>query len=72
MDAMKNDLVESTSFSEKDLADRLLEKRTRLGLKRTELAKIIGCSSSSIGAWEDGINKPKGDLAAKVNEWLDA
>ncbi|WP_446891479.1 LexA family protein [Aeromonas veronii] len=59
------------------ISDRILSRRTALGLSKTALAKAIGISGVSVGKWESGLNQPKGrylnDLAAALGvsvDWL--
>lgn len=59
------------------ISDRILSRRTVLGLSKTALAKAIGVSDVSVGKWESGLNQPKGrylnDLAAALGvsvDWL--
>ena len=59
------------------ISDRILSRRTALGLSKTALAKAIGLSGVSVGKWESGLNQPKGrylnDLAAALGvsvDWL--
>ena len=53
-----------------NISDRILSRRTALGLSKTALAKAIGISDVSVGKWESGLNQPKGrylnDLAAAL------
>lgn len=60
-----------------NISDRILSRRTALGLSKTALAKAIGVSDVSVGKWESGLNQPKGrylnDLADVLGvsvDWL--
>lgn len=39
--------------------DQLLETRTRLGLNRAQVAKVLGVLPPRINEWENGIRTPK-------------
>lgn len=39
--------------------DQLLKTRTRLGLSRSQVAKVLGVLPPRINEWEDGIRTPR-------------
>lgn len=51
-------------------ASRLREKREELGLKQSELGKMLGVTGSAIGNYENGVSSPKADILYKVFDVL--
>lgn len=49
---------------------RLREKREELGLKQSELGKMLGITGSAIGNYENGISSPKADILYRVFDVL--
>lgn len=49
---------------------RLREKREELGLKQSELGKLLGITGSAIGNYENGISSPKADILYRVFDVL--
>lgn len=49
---------------------RLREKREALGLKQSELGKLLGVTGSAIGNYENGVSSPKADVLYKVFDVL--
>lgn len=45
---------------------RLRERREELGLKQSELGKMLGVTGSAIGNYENGVSSPKADILNKV------
>ncbi len=45
---------------------RLKERREELGLKQSELGKLLGVTGSAIGNYENGISSPKADVLYQV------
>lgn len=45
---------------------RLRERREELGLKQSELGKMLGITGSAIGNYENGISSPKADILYQV------
>jgi DNA-binding XRE family transcriptional regulator len=46
------------------------DARKKLGLSRSDLARLIGCSSRSIDRWEVGETEPQGIYINKLKEVL--
>lgn len=51
-------------------SSRLREKREALGLKQSELGKLLGVTGSAIGNYENGVSSPKADILYKVFDVL--
>lgn len=49
---------------------RLRERREELGLKQSELGKMLGITGSAIGNYENGISSPKADILYQVFDVL--
>lgn len=49
---------------------RLKERREELGLKQSELGKMLGITGSAIGNYENGISSPKADILYQVFDVL--
>ena len=49
---------------------RLREQREALGLKQSELGKMLGVTGSAIGNYENGVSSPKADVLYKVFDSL--
>lgn len=49
---------------------RLKEKREELGLKQSELGKMLGITGAAIGNYENGISSPKADILYRVFDVL--
>lgn len=49
---------------------RLRERREALGLKQSELGKLLGVTGSAIGNYENGISSPKADILYQVFDVL--
>ncbi|WP_192901453.1 helix-turn-helix domain-containing protein [Trabulsiella odontotermitis] len=49
-----------TMKSTTKMSDRIVARRTELGLTQRGLAKLVGLSSVSILKWENGQNEPSG------------
>ena len=49
---------------------RLRERREELGLKQSELGKLLGVTGSAIGNYENGISSPKADVLYQVFDVL--
>lgn len=49
---------------------RLREKREELGLKQSELGKLLGVTGSAIGNYENEISSPKADILYRVFDVL--
>lgn len=45
---------------------RLKERREELGLKQSELGKMLGITGSAIGNYENGVSSPKADILYQV------
>ncbi len=45
---------------------RLRDRREELGLKQSELGKMLGVTGSAIGNYENGVSSPKADILNKV------
>ncbi|MBR1565152.1 MAG: helix-turn-helix transcriptional regulator, partial [Oscillospiraceae bacterium] len=50
---------------------RLRERREALGLKQSELGKMLGVTGSAIGNYENGVSFPKADVLYRVFDALD-
>ena len=51
-------------------ASRLRERREALGLKQSELGKLLGVTGSAIGNYENGVSSPKADILYQVFDVL--
>ena len=40
------------------MGDAIREKREEIGLSRTKLAEMIGCTERSVFIWENGVHPP--------------
>lgn len=49
---------------------RLRERREELGLKQSELGKMLGVTGSAIGNYENGVSSPKADILHQVFDVL--
>ena len=49
---------------------RLRERREALGLKQSELGRLLGVTGSAIGNYENGVSSPKADVLYKVFDVL--
>lgn len=49
---------------------RLREKREELGMKQSELGKLLGVTGSAIGNYENGVSSPKADILYRVFDVL--
>lgn len=49
---------------------RLRERREALGLKQSELGKLLGITGSAIGNYENGVSSPKADVLYRVFDVL--
>lgn len=49
---------------------RLRERREALGLKQSELGKMLGITGAAIGNYENGISSPKADILYQVFDVL--
>lgn len=49
---------------------RLKEKREELGLKQSDLGKLLGVTGSAIGNYENGVSSPKADILYRVFDVL--
>ena len=49
---------------------RLKEKREELGLKQSELGRLLGITGSAIGNYENGVSSPKADILYRVFDVL--
>ena len=54
------------------LAERLLRRRTALGLSQKEAAGRIGVDAGTLAKYERGERKPEGEFAARVEGFLGA
>lgn len=52
------------------IGSRIKERREELGLKQSELAKLVGVSSGSIGNYECGVSAPNEKILFKLFEAL--
>ncbi|MFZ4219175.1 helix-turn-helix domain-containing protein [Enterobacter ludwigii] len=52
------------------MSDRIVTRRTELGLTQRGLAKLVGLSSVSIMKWENGQNEPSGKNLFALSEAL--
>lgn len=41
---------------------RLKERREELGLKQSDLGKLLGVTGSAVGNYENGVSSPKADI----------
>ena len=51
-------------------SSRLRERREALGLKQSELGKLLGITGSAIGNYENGVSSPKADILYRVFDVL--
>lgn len=51
-------------------ASRLKERREALGMKQSELGKLLGITGSAIGNYENGVSSPKADILYRVFDVL--
>lgn len=49
---------------------RLRERREALGLKQSELGKLLGVTGSAVGNYENGVSSPKADVLYKAFDVL--
>ena len=49
---------------------RLRNRREAMGLKQSELGKMLGVTGSAIGNYENGVSSPKADVLYKVFDVL--
>lgn len=49
---------------------RLRERREALGLKQSELGRLLGITGSAIGNYENGVSSPKADILYRVFDVL--
>ena len=56
--------------SPKDLAQRIIFTRQKLGMTQKELAYRLGIDPSTLGRWERGIGQPSKRLAQALNLFL--
>ena len=49
---------------------RLKERREELGLKQSDLGKLLGVTGSAIGNYENGVSSPKADILYRVFDVL--
>jgi len=49
---------------------RLRERRESLGLKQSDLGKLLGITGSAIGNYENGVSSPKADILYRVFDVL--
>ena len=49
---------------------RLRERREALGLKQSDLGKLLGVGGSAIGNYENGISSPKADILYRLFDVL--
>ena len=49
---------------------RLRDKREELGMKQSDLGKLLGVTGSAIGNYENGISSPKADILYRVFDVL--
>ena len=54
----------------KDLAQRIILTRRRLGMTQKELAQHLGIDVGTLGRWERGIRQPTKRLAQALNSFL--
>lgn len=51
---------------------RATEIRERAGISQADIARSIGASRTAIASWEQGIRRPRGELAARYARLLTA
>ena len=49
---------------------RLKERREELGLKQSDLGKLLGVTGSAVGNYENGVSSPKADILYRVFDVL--
>ena len=65
------DPYNANANSPKDLAQRIVSTRQRLGITQRKLAQQLGIDPSTLGRWEKGIGQPSERLASALDAFLD-
>jgi transcriptional regulator with XRE-family HTH domain len=64
--------VADVGVAQDGVGARLRASRERLGLSRTELAGLVGCSPAALGGIESGYNPRRSRVLSRAWEVLDA